>query len=45
MFGRILAFVPVKRGVKTHLQDSTNGLLIDTANESTIMADLQRVIY
>jgi glycosyltransferase involved in cell wall biosynthesis len=40
-----LAFAPVNGGAKTYLVDGVNGFLIDTANESAIREDLERVIY
>ena len=40
-----LAFVPVKGGAKTYLDDGVNGFLVDTANASTLKNDLERVLY
>ena len=40
-----LAFVPVKGGAKTYLDDGVNGFLVDTANASALKNDLERVLY
>ena len=40
-----LAFVPIKGGAKTYIADGINGFLVDTTNHTTLMKDMERVIY
>ena len=40
-----LAFAPIKGGVKTYIVNGVNGFLIDTSNESTLLKDVEKVMY
>lgn len=40
-----LTFAPIKGGVKTYIVNGVNGFLVDTSNESTLLKDVEKVIY
>jgi len=40
-----LAFVPITGGAKTYITHGVNGFLVDTADATTLMKDMERVIY
>jgi glycosyltransferase involved in cell wall biosynthesis len=40
-----LVFAPIKGGVKTYIVNGVNGFLVDTSNESTLLKDVEKVIY
>jgi glycosyltransferase involved in cell wall biosynthesis len=40
-----LVFAPIKGGVKTYIKNGVNGFLVDTSNWSTLLKDVEKVIY
>lgn len=40
-----LTIAPIKGGVKTYIVNGVNGFLADTSNESTLLKDVEEVIY
>lgn len=40
-----LTFAPIKGGVKTYIVNGVNGFLADTSNESTLLKDVEKVMY
>jgi len=40
-----LVFAPIKGGVKTYIENGVNGFLVDTTNETTLMKDMEHILY
>ena len=40
-----LVFAPIKGGVKTYIVNGINGFLVDTSNASSLMGDVETVLY